>query len=394
MTPSRGAILIGFANALAAPEAAASLIGAGYQVLAFTRRGQPVSLARARAVELVPVAAPEEDLSQCLADVAAAATRADATMPLDDASVFVCDAALDSHAVLAGPRGDRARLALDKRLQLRAAETAGIPVPDWQELSADQLTPSSTAIPMPAIAKPALAVDTRDGRIRRLSPRAVANESELSELRRRWGAETPVLLQRIVHGVGAGVFGLADHNGVHHLSAHRRLRMMNPAGSGSSACVSAPVPPDLATAIQRFIEETEWEGLFMVELLHAADQTWFMELNGRPWGSLALARRLGYEYPAWAVDRALGGTEALPQEPALRTLVCRNLGREVVHLLFVMRGPRGYVSNWPRRSATLRALLGGGGETAWYNRTPELRGVFLYDAWRTVAAQTWGKGRE
>ena len=45
----------------------------------------------------------------------------------------------------------------------------------------------------------------------------------------------------------------------------------------------------------------------MIELLRDRDGVaWFMELNGRTWGSLALARRLGLEYPAWAALDALG----------------------------------------------------------------------------------------
>ena len=37
---------------------------------------------------------------------------------------------------------------------------------------------------------------------------------------------------------------------------------------------------------------------------------WFVELNGRPWGSMALARRQGLEYPAWQVTLALDASVA------------------------------------------------------------------------------------
>ncbi len=118
-------------------------------------------------------------------------------------------------------------------------------------------------------------------------------------------------MQRWVSGAGAGVFGIADENGIHNLSAHRRVRMMNPAGSGSSACASTPVPQELVGPIERMLAEAGWRGLFMVELLRAGEEWWFMELNGRPWGSMALARRLGYEYPAWAAARASGPAGAV-----------------------------------------------------------------------------------
>jgi hypothetical protein len=141
----------------------------------------------------------------------------------------------------------------------------------------------------------------------------------------------PVILQRWVPGRGAGVFGLADVGDVHHLSAHRRVRMMNPAGSGSSACASTPVPERLRTPVARLLGAVDWNGMFMVELLHSEGRWWFVELNGRAWGSLALARRLGYEYPAWAVRRLLDAEATLPEAPAFNELECRHLGRELVH---------------------------------------------------------------
>jgi hypothetical protein len=391
---SRPSVLMGFADALAAPEAAASLLGAGYRVVSFARRGRPVTLRRMPDVEIVEVRAPEDDFVACAEEVAAVAAAHDVTMPLDDPAVLVCDQGLPADALVAGARGTQAALALDKRTQLEAAALAGLAVPEWQELFSDDpradLTEDWTR---PAVLKPALAAEVRDGRLRRLSPRLVDTPRELEDLRRSWGSATPAIVQRWVSGRGAGVFGLADQGGVHHLSAHRRVRMMNPAGSGSSACASAPVDPELVDPVGRLLGVAGWRGMFMVELLRSADTWWFMELNGRPWGSLALARRLGFEYPAWAVARLLDDGAVLPEEPVFEDLLCRNLGRELVHLLFVLRGPQSTVGAWPGRAETLRALLSRGNRTAWYNLQPGMRRLFLDDAWRTLAHQTWEKGR-
>jgi hypothetical protein len=136
-----------------------------------------------------------------------------------------------------------------------------------------------------------------------------------------------------------------------------------------------------------------WQGMFMIELLRAGESWWFMELNGRPWGSLALARRLGFEYPAWALGELLDERFQAPAPPPFRELLCRHLGRELVHLLFVLRGPDGFSGPWPGRRQTLRALLASDGPTAWYNLHPGMRGVFLEDSWRTVYDQTLGRRR-
>jgi len=380
-------VLVGFADALAAPEAAASLLASGYRVVSFSRRGRAVALRHMRGVEIVEVTAPEQDFDACVRELADVASAHDVIMPLDDAAVLACDRGLPADALVAGPRGSRALLALDKREQLRAADAAGFEVPSWIELAPEMDPPEDWELP--AMLKPALAVEVLDGRLRRVSPHLVATPSECSELRRSWGPSTPVILQRWVPGRGAGVFGLADADGVHHLSAHRRVRMMNPAGSGSSACVSAPLPEMLGGPVARLLEVADWNGMFMVELLHAEDTWWFMELNGRPWGSLALARRLGYEYPAWAVRRLLDDQATLPETPPFTELECRHLGRELVHLLFVFRGPGSHAGAWPGRGETLRAVLRPGRRISWYNLSPGMRGVFVNDTWRTVVDQTF-----
>lgn len=393
MSRSSRSVLVGFADALAAPEAAASLVQAGYRVASFSRRGRTVALRRMHGVEIVEVTAPEDDLQACLAEVAVIAGAHDAIMPLDDQAVLVCDRGLAPDAPVAGPRGARAQLALDKRLQLRGAGAAGLAVPAWTELGPQTGLPAGWALP--AMLKPALAAEEVDGRLRapRLSPKLVCTPAELDDLRRSWGPATPAILQRRVAGEGRGVFGLASDGEIHHLSAHRRVRMMNPAGSGSSACAASQVPELLRDPIARLLGAVEWNGMFMVELLYAEGTWWFMELNGRAWGSLALARRRGYEYPAWAVARLLDGGATLPAAPPFEELLCRNLGRELVHLLFVLRGPGSYAGAWPRRGETLRALLQRGRRTSWYNLAPGMRGVFLEDTWRTVADQTFRKRR-
>jgi hypothetical protein len=389
--PRETSVLIGFADALAAPEVAGSLLRAGHRVASFSRRGKRVTLSRLRDVEVIEVTAPEMDLSACADELAGIASRYEVTMPLDDASVMVCDRALPANALLAGPRGPLAELALDKRVQLHGAAEAGFAVPDWAELAPGEPLPEMLGLPL--VLKPALAAQETNGRLLRHSPRVVASVTEAYRVRASFGDQTPLLAQRYLRGVGAGVFGLVGAQGAQLLSAHRRVRMMNPAGSGSSACASTPVPAQLVPAVQNLLIKPGWRGMFMVELLRSGDDWWFMELNGRAWGSLALARRAGYEYPALAVSQLLDPAIELPAAPPFREILCRNLGREAVHLLFVLRGTSLPNSDWPGRWSTIRELTRPRAGTTWYNRAPELPGIFLYDAWRTLVDQTWGKLR-
>jgi hypothetical protein len=122
-------------------------------------------------------------------------------------------------------------------------------------------------------------------------------------------------------------------------SGHERIRMMNPLGSGSSACRSVDPPADLVDLSAGFVERLGWNGLFMLEFLTDADRVpWFMEMNGRAWGSLALAIRRGLSYPTWAVRAALeAGNAPQPVVPGPHVTV-RHLGRELRHLALVARG--------------------------------------------------------
>jgi len=395
-TVTGSTVLMGFGNALAAPETAWSLLESGTRVVVFMRRGARCALRRSRQVEILEITAPEQDAAAAVADLRAALDeeRFGALMPLDDTSLWLCDAAaVEGLPVpVIGPTGDAARLALDKSLQVAAAQRAGLAVPATRHITAIEDLDALTAFPL--VLKPALAMRARDGRLARGSAHVCADAAELAAAGRSWNGSEPMLTQPFIPGVGEGLFGLAGRDGLTALSAHRRIRMANPQGSGSSACVSIDVDPELASAAERMLTEAGWQGMFMLEFLRGEDGTpWFMELNGRPWGSMALARRLGLEYPAWALRR-FDDPGFEPVYDARPGQVCRHLGRELVHLLMVMRGPRSAaLTRWPSRRETLREVLRVRRSDRWYNWRRGEPALFAEDTIRTVYAHLPKRGR-
>jgi biotin carboxylase len=387
-------VLIGFADALAAIESAYSLADHGFEVCAFARAGTRPALARSKLVRVAPITPPEQDYSQAVADLGALIRDLGpaAVLPLDDHAVWLTDQ-VDRHAsmgpsaaaVIAGPTGKLAELALDKRQQLELARTAGFAVPESADAATGQ--PPGDG---PWIVKPALAVQLASGTLRRPSGRIAHTLAEVRDIAARIGG--PAIAQPLIDGTGEGVFGLATAAGPAAVSAHQRVRMMNPRGSGSSACRSIPLAPDLAGPVREFISGADWRGLFMVEMLRdRAGRPWFMELNGRTWGSMALARRRGLDYPAWAVAAALD-PEFEPPYPALTEipaphLTVRHLGREIVHLGMVLA--RGGAP----RPGTVRDVLAWRRGERWYNWRPGEPAVFAADAWATLSSQLGGKLR-
>lgn len=390
-------VLIGFADALAAIECAWSLLESGFEVEAVAREGSRPALRRLSPVRVHTITAPERDVAAARSELAALAERlgADAVMPLDDVSVRLCQGVFASGGpVLVGPDGPRAEVALGKRLQLRAAEAAGFSVPDTCFLGPGG---SGEELRFPLVVRPAAAATEREGKLRSAAgARTCADRGELEAALAAGEEEGELLAQPQLRGTGEGIFGLATPDGVRAWSAHRRVRMANPAGSGSSACESIPLDEALRERAERLVESLGWSGMFMIELLRDdAGRPWFIELNGRAWGSMALARAAGLEYPAWAAQLSLGALPAgLPAQGPPGPRRARHLGREVVHLLAVMHGPRSAAERWPSRSSTLHDVLSWRRGDRVYNwrRRPDEIPLLIEDTVSTVRAAVARRG--
>src|SRR5665213_1820928 len=390
-------VIIGFAEALSAPEVVWSLADHGSKVVAFTRKGNHSALRSSRYVALIEITAPETSCVQAIADLTEQVSRLKAAhpqwqlalMPLDDGSLCLLSLTPRIHDIpIIGPTEQGAVWALDKSAQIECAREAVCAVP--QTAVVDKASDVfAMPVEFPLVFKPVWATREQNGRLARGRAWTCADRLELEAGVKSWRECEPMLLQKYIAGVGEGLFGLADGGSVIAWSAHRRLRMMNPQGSGSSACISQEVDAGLKAAGERLIALTRWHGLFMIELLRdESGKAWFMEFNGRTWGSMALARRMGFEYPAWAVQKTLypASTVALP--PLRHPLVCRHLGRELVHLLFVMRGSKSRASTgWPSRWRTARQVLSYSRNDRWYNWRADDRKVFFNDSIGTIKGQ-------
>ena len=377
-------VLTGMAEAFAAPESVWSLQRAGMDVTLLARRGRGSAARHLRHVRVVEICPPEESVSSSLRDIGQVlrAQEVDAFLPLDDASLWLADRVEWGGAVLAGPTGEALTWALDKSRQIDTARRAGVTVPDTEVFPDPQRVTGSA---WPVVVKPAWPIAQHEDTLIRPPGAVCANAEELAAAIPRL-ARMPVLVQPLLRGVGTGVFGVCDAHGAEATSAHRRVRMVNPQGSASSACESTPVDEAVAAPVARMLAAVAWRGQYMAEFLQDADGTsWFMEVNGRAWGSMALARRRGYEYPAWTVQTALG----LPLDPdppeAAPAVRCRHLGREIMHAAFVARGPQSAaLDSWPARGATLRDLLTFHRGDRWYNWNPAQPSVLAWDTWTTL----------
>ena len=380
----RKLVLMGFGEAYAAIESAWSLRDAGFDVAAFTREGERPALRRVRGVELHTVSPPEQGVAQTIEDLRSLVRSLEpaAFLPLDDGAVWLARALEEDGVTIAGATGSQAELALDKALQVEAAREAGLLIPpttvveDPEALEVEEY---------PAVVKPARALYEVDGRLARPTGKVFADTGELEQVAAdEW--YPPLLVQPLLEGTGEGLFGIVTQGRVTALSAHRRVRMLNPQGSASSACESIEVDTDLIAPAERFLKAAGWSGLFMIELLRDAEgRPWFMELNGRAWGSMALARRRGFEYPAWTVQAALDPdfVPVAPVDPP--DILARHLGMELAHVAFVLRGPQSKaLTKWPKLWPTLRAMIRPSRRNRLYNWRASEPDVLAADTWSFI----------
>lgn len=384
---NREIVFIGFGESLSAPEVAWDLLDHEFQVMAFCRRGSSPPLRRIKEIRLVEVTPPERDAWETVDQIRKASQSFGARilLPLDDASIWLCDKAATNHDILvAGATGHNARLALNKQVQLEAAREAGFNIPETvyvtdkrDLLKVDQL---------PVVIKPADAVSEIKGKLRKGPIAFCIEEEDLTRAANECDYDGTMMIQAVLTGTGEGIFGLNGPEGVRKWSAHRRIRMVNPLGAGSSACRSLEISDQPIRSAEKMLRKTNWPGMFMIELLRdSAGRVWFMELNGRSWGSMALAVRLGLHYPAWTVMQTLDPSFTLPVSPPWNPIVCRHLGREVIHALAVLKGKKAYklVPNYSRMR-TLLDVCRFSRNDKWYNWRSGNSLLFWEDALKSV----------
>jgi len=176
------------------------------------------------------------------------------------------------------------------------AVTCGLHVPRTIRVS-DPADAGRTVHPFsyPVVLKPI--VSHTLGRADRLRVRLVHSADELSQRLPEMAAASPVLVQEFCPGTGLGLSVLARRGEVTAAFQHERVHEPPEGGAGSYRR-SAPLSSDLLQSVQRFCREVEWDGPAMFEFKQEGGGVpVLMEVNGRFWGSLALAIHAGVDFP-------------------------------------------------------------------------------------------------
>jgi predicted ATP-grasp superfamily ATP-dependent carboligase len=237
-------------------------------------------------------------------------------------------------------------LAGDKYRTVELAATLGIAVPATQLVTGVEQIQPLRDWQFPVVVKDRFSVRQVQ---RKTVFGSVAYAFDEHELRRkvedRLQVAGDVLIQKFVAGIGVGFSCFVTGKTVSLPFAWKRIREIDPRGSASSCRQAIVVDDHLFNVSSRLIQATGFEGIAMVEYKLASDGSLtLMEINGRPWGSIALPIASGIDYPEYLIRWYLAGTAPPSTKHYREGTVARRLIGELGHLANIRKGRP---ANWP-----------------------------------------------
>lgn len=209
------------------------------------------------------------------------------------------------------PEIENFNVAFDKALTLKLAERLGVPMPRTFFIeSQEDLESALGQIEYPCVIKPRHSCLWVADKGMRGKTEIAQNREQAREIAMRVHSTTNTwpLLQEKLSGQEFGIFGLWQDGQWQVKFAHKRLRSLDPMGGASCLRQSIDLPSDMAGYAEKLMAELKWQGPAMVEFkLDKPDGSpKLMEINGRFWGSLALAIASGVDFPYLAYLQANG----------------------------------------------------------------------------------------
>jgi protein-tyrosine-phosphatase/predicted ATP-grasp superfamily ATP-dependent carboligase len=313
-------ILVTDGQELAALGAIRSLGRAGHRVV--VARAQQVPVAAAGwsrfCAERTKHPDPWEDHQQFVEWLAGQGRSGqyDVILPISEASIVAAETvrpALAGGPHLLMPRSDALSYSLSKAAATRLAMAAGLTVPPTVFLddagNGDVDRAGLAALRFPIVVKTDnyLAADGSYVKGRTTVSRTLDEAIGLLDVLR--SLPTSIIAQERVGTGGAGAFLLRHDGEIVLRFAHRRLHEV-PYSGGMSSLRASSHDAAVIQAGERLLDAMDYQGVAMIEVREApGGEPFFLEINGRLWGSLALALHAGVDFPrAWLEAQLFGAS--------------------------------------------------------------------------------------
>ncbi|MBU0762405.1 MAG: ATP-grasp domain-containing protein [Candidatus Altiarchaeota archaeon] len=203
---------------------------------------------------------------------------------------------------VAVPDFDILMLAHDKSRTEKYAKKAKIKYPKTViPKTLDELDDISEKISYPAVVKPKSKVTWRDGKasVVKVTRDCIAQDKKhlIEAYQKIHERSSFPLIQEYIEGIGYGVSALVKDGNPKAAFVHKRLREYPTTGGASTLRVSVKDDNLMETGLS-LLENMKWDGLAMAEFKVTTEgEPVLMEVNGRFWGSIALAVAAGVDFP-------------------------------------------------------------------------------------------------
>jgi predicted ATP-grasp superfamily ATP-dependent carboligase len=221
------------------------------------------------------------------------------------------------------PRAAPLGIVLNKAATLERAKAMGIDVPEsWQPTSKDDFAAKAATLAYPLVLKWAdpSAILPRLTEQRSAFVKAEHVDSPaalLSALARYDVLGIYPLAQTYCPGIGLGQMFHMKDDAATLAFQHRRIHEWPPEGGVSTLCATVPLDQhnEQRAKSEALLASIGWEGPAMVEYRYdqMTGKYWLMEINGRFWGSLPLARHAGAAFAWETYAQAMGITTEHPE---------------------------------------------------------------------------------
>jgi predicted ATP-grasp superfamily ATP-dependent carboligase len=228
-------------------------------------------------------------------------TRPEVLLAGSDASLLAVSRArerLEPHVRLGLPPHSTLERCLSKVALAAAATRHGLSAPESVICqSVEEAAEAARAFGYPLLMKPVCSI-IEDGCARsRSGSRVVCSREELIATRPRLGDE--VLVQRRLAGSIVSFAGVFADGEVVAEAVSRYERTWQPLAGNACRSETIDAPETLRGRVLGLLTELGWEGMFELELIEDGCGEWHaIDMNPRPYGSLALAISAGANLPA------------------------------------------------------------------------------------------------
>ncbi len=330
------------------------LDAAGYEVSAVAFRGLASGQWSRHCSDRLRVTDPRADAGRFVADLRRYLERRPCAMlvPGSDFSLFAVSQrreALDGLTRLGLPSHQVVERSFNREVLATAAGRAGLtPAPAVRCATVDEAIAAANQFGYPVLMKSISTVrDLGDVVLAGPNTMRIADESELRAAVPLYGSAW--LVQQMAHGRTLSFGGVMAGGRLIGVAVSQYLRTWPPQAGNVAFSVTIEPPPGLEDSVEALLRDVGWEGMFELELIQDTRGITPIDLNPRPYGSMALAIASGANLPGLWCDWVLG-RDHLPVSAESRSGRFRRTrcGRR--------RSYRGRAGRWPAAVAVPAAL--------------------------------------